>query len=187
MKKIFLFLTIICMCTYLFAQKENYKVVGNQVVVEKIFQTDLSIEQAHDAIEAYLASAYNNSNYTNKLNNPNHLIYTGIFGEIETFSLGAFTIDVHHNLDIAFKDGRVKVKIYIDVADVRNSSSNRNTFKNSYYITEYVPVTDKYNMMELNAPKKSIIAAFDKSISYMNIIVSGAEQALIKSSNEDEW
>ena len=86
--------------------------------MEKVIQTEMTMEQAHDALETFFAGVYGNSNRTNKLNSPNHLVYKGIYKDIASFGTGIWKIHANHNIDVYFKEGRCKVKITCDVADV---------------------------------------------------------------------
>ena len=181
MKK-FMVALMLCFVSITFVLSQEYRVEDRSVIMEKVIQTEMTIEQAHDALETFFAAAYGNSNHTNKLNTPNHLVYKGIYKDIASFSMGIWSIHANHNIDIFFKEGRCKVKITCDVADVTNGQSTIN-----YYFADYVPFTDNYKM-STGAPKSSVTNAGIEVVKRMNESLLGIERTLQqKPAEEEDW
>lgn len=150
--------------------------------MEKVIPTEITIEQAHDALETFFASAYGDSNRTDKLNAPNHLVYVGIYKNIASYGMGAWYLHANHNIDILFKEGRCKVKVSCDVADVTNGV---NTIR--YIFADYVPFTDSYKM-STGAPKSTVASAGVEIVNRMNDTMSSIEKTLQqKPAVEEDW
>lgn len=181
MKRIFTALTL-CLVSVTFVLSQEYKVENGIVFMEKVIQTEMTMEQAHDALETFFAGVYGNSNRTNKLNSPNHLVYKGIYKDIASFSMGIWKIHANHNIDVYFKEGRCKVKITCDVADVTNGTNTIN-----YNFADYVPFTDKYKM-STGAPKSSVKDAGIEVVMRMDDTMLGIEKTLKqKPIDEEDW
>ena len=182
MKRLFIAL-MLCLVSISFIYSQEYKVENGSVLMEKVIPTEMTIEQAHDALETYFAGAYNNSNHTNRLNTPTHLVYVGIYADVESFGMGQWRIHVNHNIDIAFKEGRCKVKLTCDVAEVTNGV---NTIK--YNIADYVPFTDVYKMTATGAPKSTVIKVGTELVTLMDKVMQGIETTLQQTpSIEENW
>ena len=181
MKRIIVAL-MLCFVSITFVYSQEYKVENGVVFIEKVIQTEMTIEQAHDAIETFFANMYGNSNNTNKLNTPNHLVYKGIYKDIASFSMGIWKIHANHNIDVYFKEGRCKVKITCDVADVTSGTNTLN-----YNFGDFVPFTDKYKM-SIGAPKSTVKDAGMEVVVRMNDTMLGIENTLQqKPAAEEEW
>lgn len=181
MKRIFTALTL-CLVSVTFVFSQEYKVENGIVFMEKVIQTEMTMEQAHDALETFFAGVYGNSNRTNKLNSPNHLVYKGIYKDIASFSMGIWKIHANHNIDVYFKEGRCKVKITCDIADVTNGTNTIN-----YNFADYVPFTDKYKM-STGAPKSSVKDAGIEVVMRMDDTMLGIEKTLKqKPTDEEDW
>ena len=115
----------------------DYKVENESVVFSKVIEnTGKSVQQAHDILEAYFATAYNDVNSTEKLNKEDHLIYKGLFINVCTYLMGMWRIDVPHTVDVAIKENRVR--IMITVTDAVNKSEKGGSV--SYNIATCHPV-----------------------------------------------
>ena len=181
MKRFFTAL-MLCFVSISLVYSQEYKVENGNVFLEKVISTEMTVEQAHDALETFFASAYGDSNRTNKLNAQNHLIYVGIYKDIATFSMGVWHINANHNIDVFFKEGRCKVKISCDVADVTNGA---NTIH--YNFADYVPFTDNFKM-STGAPKSTVTSAGNEMVNRMNDTMSGIEKTLQqKPTVEEDW
>lgn len=181
MKKIITAL-MLCFISVGLACSQEYKVEGGNVFMEKVIPTEMTIEQAHDALETYFAGAYKNSNHTNKVNTPTHLVYVGIYADIESFGMGQWRIHVNHNIDVLFKDGRCKVKIACDIADVTNGIDHI-----KYILADYVPFTDEYKM-STGAPKSKVTKVGTEVVRLMDLNMQGIEAALKqKPAAEEDW
>ena len=178
-----IFTLALCIICSVFSFSQNYAVEDGKIVILDVIQTDLTIEQAHDALETFFAGAYVNSNQTNKLNSPTHLVYGGIFDDLTRFSMGVWKINANHNIDIMFKEGRCRVKIYCDLAEVTNGRDRIN-----YVFADYVPVTDKYDMAKTASPKSAVIKAFEEMVSRMQTLEHNIARVLSQpAAADDNW
>ena len=181
MKK-FITALMLCFVSIALPYAQEYKVEGGNVFIEKVIPIEMTIEQAHDVLETYFAGAYNNSNYTNKVNTPMHLVYVGIYADIESFSMGQWRIHVNHNIDVFFKEGRCKVKIACAIADVTNGINHI-----KYNLADYVPFTDDYKM-STGAPKSKVIKVGTEVVRLMDKNMQEIETALKqKPAAEEDW
>lgn len=179
MKKYYVLLITLCVCCVSFAQ--DYEVENGEIVMKKIIETPLSIEKAHDAVETYFANAYGDSNHTNKMNNLGHIIYIGEYTDLHRYTMGAWTTDARHNIDVAFKEGRVRVKISCSTISCRGFAPNAQQGL-SYEITSAAPFVDG------GVNKKNTIATFDALLKRMHTTMSGIENALkTPSSTDEDW
>lgn len=181
MKRFFVAL-MLCFVSITLVYSQEYKVENGNVVMEKVISTEMTIEQAHDALETYFAGTYKDSNRTNKLNSPTHLVYVGIYADLERFSMGVWQINANHNIDVLFKEGRCKVMISCDIADVTSGANTIN-----YKFAEYVPFTESYKM-STGAPKSSVTKAGIELVKRMNDTMLGIEKTLQqKPTAEEDW
>lgn len=181
MKKI-IFTLVLSFISNVFSYSQNYAVEDGKIVIQDVILTDMTIEQAHDALETFFAGAYVNSNHTNKLNSPTHLVYVGIFDDLTRFSMGIWKISANHNIDIMFKEGRCRVKIYCDLAEVTNGRDRIN-----YVFADYVPVTDKYDMVKTASPKSAVIKAFEEMVRRMQDMEHNVARVLSQPAADDNW
>ena len=173
---------MLCIVSIAFAFSQEYRVEEGNVFMEKVIPTEMTIEQAHDALETYFAGAYGDSNSTNKLNTPTHLVYVGLYTDLETFSMGIWRINAKHNIDVQFKEGRCKVKISCEVAEVTNGTNTIN-----YIFADYVPFSENYKM-STGAPKTSVTKAGVELVKRMNVTLSMIENTLQqKPAAEEDW
>lgn len=173
---------MLCFVSIALVCSQEYKVEGGNVFMEKVISTEMTIEQAHDALETYFAGAYGDSNRTNKLNTPTHLVYVGLYTNLETFSMGMWRINAKHNIDVLFKDGRCKVKVSCDAAEVTSGANTIN-----YIFADYVPFTDSYKM-STGAPKSSVAKAGIELVNRMNDTMVNIEKTLQqKPATEEDW
>ncbi len=181
MKKIFTAL-MLCFVSITLAYSQEYKVEDGNVFMEKVISTEMTIEQAHDALETYFAGAYGDSNRTNKLNTSTHLVYVGLYTNLEIFSMGVWRINAKHNIDVLFKEGRCKVKVSCDVAEVTSGANTIN-----YIFADYVPFSENYKM-STGAPKSSVTKAGIELVKRMNDTMLSIEKTLQqKPASEEDW
>lgn len=180
MKKIY-FILFFTICSVL-ANAQDYTVEGNSVVYTKVIEnTGMSVNEMHSALEAFFATTYNDVNSTEKLNQPDHLIYKGIFGKVAVYTMGMWVTDVHHTVDVALKDGRMRIIISMSEAYAHSSEANC-----TYYLCDTWPIKDQY--AGGNAPiKKPCIAAFEESIRRCAALVESITVALNSKSSNDDW
>lgn len=181
MKRFFAAL-MLCAISITLLYSQEYKVENGNVVMEKVISTEMTIEQAHDALETFFAGVYGDSNRTNKLNSPNHLVYVGLYTNLETFSMGVWRINANHNIDVLFKEGRCKVKVSCDMAEVTSGANTIN-----YKFADYVPFTGNYKM-STGAPKASVTKAGTELVKRMTDTMLGIEKTLQqKPAAEEDW
>lgn len=180
MRKIFVLLFAAFFTSYVNAQ--SYVVEGNSVVFTKVLEdTGMSISEMHNSLEAFFAITYNNVNSTEKLNQPDHLIYKGIFADVAFYMMGMWSSDVNHTVDIALKDGRVRIKI--SLTEVRAHSSSAEAH---YNICETWPIKDQ--SAGGNAPiKKACVSTFEGASNEVNGLFLAIEEALKNTASNDDW
>ena len=180
MKKI-LSLIVAVVSTFSFAAAQEYKVEGNSIVFTKVMEdTGKSITEAHDALESFFALRYNDVNSTGKLNQPDHLIYKGLFMNVHTYSMGMWVNDIPQTVDVAIKDVRVRVKVTIEEGVCRGTQSpNRYT----YLIAEAPPIKNDAK----NVLKSVAIKTFDATCVRINALFADIENSLRNATTEEDW
>lgn len=172
-------LAVFGICSY----AANYKVENESVVFSKVIEnTGKSVQQAHDILEAYFATAYNDVNSTEKLNKEDHLIHKGLFMRVCTYAMGMQRIDVPHTVDVAIKDNRVRVMI--TVTDAINKSENGSSM--SYNIATCYPVNP--NAKATVCLKKDAETAFITTQSRAEALMEEIEKQLRKEvAQSEDW
>ena len=179
MKKFYLFAALLLLCAASNAQ--DYKVEGSDVVFTRVIEnTGMTVEQAHTALEAFFALRYNDVNSTEKLNQPDHLIYKGLFAGVHSHTMGMWVNDVPHTVDVSIKDNRLRVKITINDCVCR-STQNFNRY--TYPIAECSPVGDKNK----NVLKNTAIKTFEATCVRISALFADIENSLHNSSTEEDW
>ena len=180
MKKI-LSLIVAVVSTFSFAAAQEYKVEGNSIVFTKVMEdTGKSITETHNALESFFALRYNDVNSTEKLNQPDHLIYKGLFMNVHTYSMGMWVNDIPHTVDVAIKDNRVRVKVTIEEGVCRGTQSpNRYT----YLIAEAPPIKNDAK----NVLKSVAIKTFDATCVRINALFADIENSLRNATTEEDW
>ena len=178
--KRFYFLAATLLCSLaLFSQ--DYKVEGSEVVFTKVIEnTGMSVQEAHDALEAFFALRYNDVNSTQKLNQPDHLIYKGLFGDVYTYTMGMWVNDVPHTVDVAIKDNRLRIKISL-YDGVCRSTQNLNRY--TYVIAEAAPLGSNNK----NILKKVSTETFERACVHVNALFADIENSLNKTTTEEDW
>lgn len=175
---------MLCFVSITFVFSQEYIVENSNVVMEKVIPTEMTMEQAHDALETFFASAYGDSNHTNKLNTPNHLVYIGIYKNIASYGTGIWHLHAKHNIDVFLKEGRCKIKVSCDVVEMDNT---QNPTRYSYKVADYVPFTEVYKM-STGAPKSTVIKAGLELVQRMNNTIKAIEDVLQqKPAEEEDW
>lgn len=180
MKKIFLLIAAV-VTTLSFAAAQEYKVEGYSIVFTKVIEdTGKSIAETHDALESFFALRYNDVNSTEKLNQPDHLIYKGLFMNVHTYSMGMWVNDIPHTVDVAIKDNRVRIKVTIEEGVCRGTQSpNRYT----YLIAEAPPIKNDAK----NVIKSVAVKTFDATCVRINALFADIENSLRNATTEEDW
>lgn len=96
--------------------------------------------------------------------------------------MGIWRINGNHNIDVLFKEGRCKVKVSCDIAEVTSGANTIN-----YKFADYIPFTESYKM-STGAPKSSVTNAGIELVRRMDYTMSGIEKALQqKPAVEEDW
>ena len=179
MKKILLIFAFTVIYAHGFGQ---YKVADNgAIVVEEIVEnTGLSISQTHDILAAYFANALNNSNRTQRLDTPDHLIYKGLISQ--DFNMGMLTYSVEIVVDIAIKDNRLRIRCEAD-----NVSGGNVHGRKEYRLCETVPIAEKHRPTYTGLYKGQAESLFEHAVTGMNNIIANAKGALVKQSADNDW
>ncbi len=176
MKK-FLFLAAMLLCTLALASQE-YKVEGADIVFTEIIEdTGKSVHEAHDALEAFFALRYNDVNSTQKLNQPDHLMYKGLFMNVSNDLGGLWVYDIPHTIDVAIKDNRLRIKISISEVVYRGTQTvNRYNLN----FTDFLPENNKKN-------KKSVTRVYEATYNRISNLFADIENSLNKTTTKEDW
>ncbi len=181
MKRLY-FIAATLLCSLAIIAQE-YKVEGNEVVFTKVIEnTGKSVSETHDALEAFFALRYNDVNSTQRLNQPDHLIYKGIFSELYTYTMGMWVNDVPHTVDVAIKNNRIRIKISV-VECVCHSTQNLNKY--TYPIAECSPIGNNNN--NRNVLKSTAVKTFEALCQRIDALFADIENSLDKSETEEDW
>ncbi len=177
MKKVFLLCALLVF--YSIADAQEYKVDGNSVVFTKIIEnTGKSIAETHDALESFFAIRYNDVNSTEKLNQPDHLIYKGLFLNVHTYQMGMWVNDIPHTVDCTIKDNRLRIKVTLVECVCRGTQSpNRYT----YLIAEAPPIKNDAKI------KNIAIKTFEAACARINTLFVDIENSLSKTETDEDW
>lgn len=180
MKKLILCFVFMAITASAYAQ---YKVADSgEIIVEEIIEnTGLSTQQAHDVIQAYLASAFNDSNRTIRLDTGNHLIYKGTF--THKMRGGFWTYIVDFEIDIAIKDNRMRIICSADTASGRSTQGGIV----SYRLCEAAPIAEKHNITKSGLFKDGAIKLFNYTIDDLHAVIIGIKDSLAKGATSNDW
>lgn len=181
MKKVVLFIISLAITINIFAQTPEYTIEGENVVFTKIFEdTGLSIEEAHQLLEAHFSMLYSDVNNTCKLNQDNKLLYKGNYLLLEQ-SFNTY-IRAEHTIDVTIKDGRVRVRIIADKMIFRGGNRIYD-----YMIVNAAPIND--GKQPLNVTKKFATYYFSQLQNRVNDSFVGIGNALKKQTIEtdEDW
>lgn len=177
MKKVILLLLLFMPCI---AHAQGFEVKDGAVVMTKIINTELSIEEVHDVAETFFANTYGDSNRTQRVNTSTHLIYSGLFMNVASYIGGMWAIDYQHNVDIAIKEGRVRIIVSCDKA-INRCTQNLN--KTEYIIAHCHPNGNVKNYV----PKSASEDALSNGVTKMNELIVAFENALKNKTTEEDW
>lgn len=178
MRKLFAVLLAGVFCTMCFAQ--DYEVVGNSLVFTKVIEnTGKTVPEAHDALVAFFATRYGDSNSTQKLDKPDHLIYKGVFANVNTHMMGALFEDLSHTLDVSIKENRLRVRVSVDEVICRGTQY---LGKASCPATDCLP-ENKSDML-LRKTAANILEAMQARV---RALFADIEVSLNKSTTDEDW
>lgn len=178
MKKIFTVLLACALCSLCFAQ--DYEVVGNSIVFTKVIEnTGKTIPEAHDALVAFFATRYGDSNSTQKLDQPDHLIYKGLFTSVNTHTMGMWTEDLSHTIDVSIKENRLRVRVSVDEVISR---CTQNANRVSCPATDCLP-ENKSNVLI----RKTAADVLEAMQTRVRILFADIEDSLNKSTADEDW
>lgn len=181
MKKLLFIFAFVAISSNAFGQLD-YKVAENgAVVVEEIVEnTGLSISDAHDILAAHFASTLNNSNYTQRIDTADHLIYKGIFSH--EFNMGMLLYKVEAVVDISIKDNRIRIKCEAD-----HVSGGNIHWQKEYRLCEGVPIAEKHRPSYTGLYRAQAETLFEYSVKCMHDVIENAKGALSKGIADTDW
>ena len=159
-----------------------YEVKDGAVVFSSVVEGTGSVEQAHAALESFFALRYNDVNSTLKLNQPDRLLYKGLFVELGRFAMGMWTIDAPYSIEVNIKDGRVRVMVSVSDAVYRSTGSS--PVRYSYSVPGSAPITAKCSNPSVS--KKDCAAAFVEIERRAEALLADVAAAL-KSPADEDW
>lgn len=170
------------------SQPESYTIDEENVVVSRTVE---NIEGSKDEIyaraKAYFARSYGDGKSVIQTDDKEGglIIGKGLYANLTSFNLGAWTMKAYHIIRVDIKDGRAR--IICNASTIIPNSSVHLDNRYEYSITNHYPITDK------RAPslqKKPQAKAFAALVDRMNGSVQSLENALregglLKSENGD--
>lgn len=160
-----------------------YEVKDGAVVFSSVIEGTGTVEQAHAALESFFALRYNDVNSTQKLNQPDRLIYKGLFSQLGSFAMGMWTIDAPHTVEVNIKDGRVRVRVSVSEAVYRSTGGS--AVRYTYSVPDSAPITAKCSNSSVS--KKDCAAAFAEIERRAQAILADVERSLKSSSADEDW
>lgn len=156
----------------------NFKIEGKSIVVSKIIEgISINNEQIRNALLVAISRACNGSSGEVKLNEPTRVLYHGIIDKIITFDWIWGSINVFYSIDVAIKEGRIRIKVIGEEIDWHQDKQ-----KATYYFSETYPVGQKVMKAVPNEKAREMIRltihAFEQ---YISVI----EEELHKVENDD--
>lgn len=159
---------------------QDYEVVGNSLVFNKVIEnTGKTVPEAHDALVAFFATRYGDSNSTQKLDQPDHLIYKGLFTSVNTHTMGMWTEDLSHTIDVSIKENRLRVRVSVDEVISR---STQNANRMSCPAIECLPESKSSVLLRKNAA--NILEAMQTRV---RALFADIEESLNKSTIDEDW
>lgn len=176
-------LCAVCACASAYAQN-NYEVENGSVVFTQVYEnTGKSVDETHATMEAYFARIFNDVNSTEKLNQPDHFIYKGMFVRTGEYQMAMWTIDVPYTLDVAIKENRMRVKVTITNGIYRSLGTA--PYRSEYTISEAAPFETSKKAKVL---KKESAHTFEVVQGRINDIFRSIDAELKSSSNNNnDW
>lgn len=180
MKKLLLFLSVFGMGII---HAQNYIVEGNSIKMERIIEnTNLDVESENDILITYLSKIYNDLNTTLKSNTTRNIVVKGIYPSGMRYAMGQWTADLHHQISIALKEGRVKAEVSISKVHQHSSQASKDC-----WITDLYPINPKATGMSMNMTKKNSEELVSIAIALMNNTLDEIENALKNHKEEEDW
>ena len=183
MKKLAFLLALVFLPLGLAAQ--NYEVKDGSVVFSSVIEGTGSVEELHSALESFFALRFNDVNSTLKLNQPDRLLYKGLFSNCGSFAMGMWTVDAPYSLEVGIKEGRVRVKITLTEAVYRSTGGSAVRF--DYRVALSPPFTAKCSNSSVS--KKDCAAAFAEMEARCNAWLADVDNLLKTpaASADDDW
>lgn len=119
-----------------YVEVNDYTIEGKSLVVTKIIENiTLTNEQIVDAVIVAISRACNGSQGEFKVKEPTRILYHGIIDKVITFDWRWGSINIFYSVDVAIKQGRVRVKIIGEEIDWHQDHE-----KATYYFSETYPI-----------------------------------------------
>ncbi len=156
----------------------NYTIEGKSLVVSKIIEgLSLNNEQIRNALMAAISRSCNGATGEIKMNEPTRVLYHGVIDKVITFDWIWGSINVFYSIDVAIKEGRIRIKVIGEEIDWHQDKE-----KSTYYFSETYPI-GIVEMKEVPNEKarEMIRITFNTFQQYISVI----EEELHKMENDD--
>lgn len=173
----------------LFLQEENdgtisfvkdYTIEGKSIVFTKIIDdVSLNNEQIKEAVLVAIARACNGSQGEITMAESTRVLYHGIIDKVITFDRRWGVINVIYSIDIAIKQGRVRIKVIGEEIDWHQDYE-----KATYYFSETFPIGKETIKGVSNDDASEMLRNITK---IFNQFISVIEEELSKTANDNDW
>lgn len=177
MKKLFLAFALLASCMI---NAQDYEIKNGAITITKIIETSLTAVEIYDATQTFFAGSYGDSNKTQRLNTENHLIYNGLFVNVNSNSYMA--VDYKHSIDVSIKENRVKIQVSCKDGQYYGKGE---AARYDYDIVESYPIS-KTNKCPALA-KKLYEGAVTGGVKRMHEAIAAYEEALKQKLTEEDW
>ncbi|NAW52234.1 DUF4468 domain-containing protein [Elizabethkingia argentiflava] len=171
---------------------QKYTIEGNNVVVYKVVEvvegTEGDKDEIYNRVKSYFSRSYGDANSVIQTDNKTDglIIGKGLYTNLTSFSLGAWTTKAYYIIRVDIKDGRARIIASASTIIPNSSSYPGSTYE--YNITQYYPITDK---RASGMPKKAQEESFNKLVDKLNMSVTSIEDTIKKggilNSEKPEW
>lgn len=160
-------------------QNKAYTIEGKSIVVAKVIENiSLNNEQLVNAVVAAIYRACNGSQGELKMKESTRVLYHGIIDRVVTFDGRWGSINVVYTIDVAIKQGRVRVKVIGEEIDWHQDYD-----KATYYFVETFPIgTISMKDVPAVAAQELVRNTIKTFYQYISVIEEELNQMV-----EDDW
>lgn len=156
----------------------NYSIEGKCLVVSKIIEgIAIGEEQTKDAVVVAISRACNGSQGEFKMKEATRIIYHGIIDKVITFDWKWGSVNIFYTVDVAIKQGRVRVKVIGEEIDWHQDND-----KATYYFSDTYPIGGISMKGVSGSEAQQMI---NNTTRIFGQYISVIEEELLRNSNDD--
>lgn len=186
MKK--LFYIVFCLFSF-YTNAQDYKIDGSSIVVSKVVENIKGDKnEIYKNVKSFFVRNYGNADAVIQTDDKEGglIIGKGLYGNLSSFSLGAWTTKAYHIIKVDIKDGRARIIASAESIIPNSSQYLGNTYE--YKITDYYPITEK---KAPGMPKKASEESLNRLIINLNNSVTELEKTILDggklSTEKEDW